>query len=173
MKYNMKLGQINGVARHQTCAQRWFSALIRENISYHQSERNLWNRWALWSKEYNDALARGIMDRSSSKLLTGVQYQEMRHEHHKSPVIFHCYSQWLWAVSCPTHPDGGDNWCSKLNAGFLQLLFHLCIFVRVCLSVRLTACECMCTNHSPSQQRQSHKKQSDTRCCPGSEGDMF
>lgn len=103
------------------------------------------------------------MDRTSSKLLTGVQYQEMSLEHLKSPVIFHRYSLWLRAISCSTHPDvGDDNWCSKLNAGFLQLLFHL----RVCVG-----CFCVCVSHTihPHNKRRSHREQSDTHRCPGSD----
>lgn len=93
----------------------------------------MWNCWALRSKERNDTLAGD----NGLYLYQTLNKGAIPRNDHKSPVIFHRYSQWV--VSCPTRTDGGeDNWSSKLNAGFLQLVFHSCMCrcFHVCVSIR-------------------------------------
>lgn len=93
---------------------------------------------------------------AGSELVTGGRVLRKKPKHRKSPAIFHLCSQWRESILCTTHPDGGnDNWCSKLNEGFLQLPSNLCV------------CECFCVFLSSSHKKQSSGTQSDARF-PGS-----
>ena len=76
------------------------------------------------------------MDHTGSKLLTGVQYQEMRREHRKSPV-FHGDCE-------PFHVPLIQMVGMIIGAPNLMQAFCSCYFTHVCAGVSVSVCVCVC-----------------------------